>query len=322
VNTADGRPLAHELITMSAPSKDYHFMISTTDSSGRYYINTSGIQSDVILLKLFNSGNSDYTLQVNNPFLAEYKHYVPGRLQLDTTTLHILKQRSLSVQVENAFYSVKKDSIVNVNDVARFFLTADKVYRLDDFTRFPTMEDIFREIIPEIVVRIREGNFSIVMMNSNSGYRFANGPLILLDGIPIENTNVMMGYDPALIERITIVTKHYYYGGLETDGIISIETYNGNAKDLPLQGFQNVPYITPLARKIYYSPKYEDHQKLTRIPDFRTQLYWEPSVRLSAGETKKLSFFTGDLAGEYFIEISGTTSSGKILFSREIFSVK
>jgi hypothetical protein len=322
VNKADKKPYAGELVTLSAPSKNYQFLISTTDSSGRYYFNASDIKSDNILLNAYKPVRDEIELQVDNCFLGDYGLFVPDKLQIDSGLVEVLKKRSLSVQVENAFYAVKKDSVLNTRDRSRFFIAANKIYRLDDFTRFPTMEDVFREIVPEVVVKMREGKFSVVMMNSASGYRFENAPLVLIDGIPIDDANIMMKYDPAMIENIAVVTQRYFYGGLETDGIISIETYNGNAKDLPISGFLATSYIEPSASRIYHNPKYDLHNNLKRIPDFRTQLYWEPIVHVEAGSTKKLNFFTNDLPGKYLIEVSGLTSSGRIVYSAEIIEVR
>jgi hypothetical protein len=275
-----------------------------------------------MLLKIHDRETDDFVFHNENSFLGEYAQFIPPKLSLDTGMMELIGRRNVSAQVENAFYAVKKDSVLSNDGHFSFFFTPDKTYNLDDFTRFPTMDDIFREIIPEVIVRIRDGNSSLVMMNSTSGYRFANPPLVLVDGIPIADANVVMNYDPALIKTISLVTRHYFYGGLETDGIISIETYDGLAKHVSVTDMVRVNYIQSQSGKIYYAPQYDGEQALTRIPDFRTQLYWNPAIHLHPGATETLSFFTGDLSGNYFVEVVGVGSAGERIYWKQTFVVK
>jgi hypothetical protein len=109
---------------------------------------------------------------------------------------------------------------------------------------------------------------------------------------------------------------------LDCDGIVSIETYHGDAKNIPVTNMTRVNYISPLPGKIYYSPQYESQAALTRIPDFRTQLFWSPTLDLDPGAMKTLSFFTGDLPGKYVIEVVGLTSRGDRIYETKTFEVK
>jgi hypothetical protein len=319
---ATGKPIAKGLVALSAPAKNYNFIISTTDSLGHYYFNKKSNESGYLLLSALGRENDDLSFQTESSFLDHYEGFAPAKLVLDTNMTALIGKRYLSVQVENAFYEIKKDSLVNLAADMPFFTSPNKVYRLDDFTRFPTMEDVFREIVSEVVVRIRDGNFSLLMNNSTSGYRFVNPPLVLVDGIPVADANVVMRYDPLLIKQISLVTQHYYYGGMETDGILSIETYNGDAKNIPVTAMTRVNYISPLPAKVYYTPQYESQDALARTPDFRTQLYWNPSININPGTTDTLNFFSGDLAGKYFIEIVGITSTGERIYQTKNFEVK
>jgi hypothetical protein len=230
-------------------------------------------------------------------------------------------KRNLASQIENAFYAVKKDSLPGPKSQTRFYDTPDKIYRLNDFTRFPTMDDIFREIMSEVVVKQKAGDYSLTLRNIVTGERFSNAPLILIDGVPVADANVLMKYNPALINTVSVVTQHYYYGGLECQGILNIETYNGNSESLSFDEFLRVAYNRPLDRKIYFSPNYELNPS-ARVPDFRTQLYWNPDVIVNTGKTTTLTFFTGDSAGSYTVEISGVSSKGEKIHYHEKFIVR
>jgi hypothetical protein len=124
-----------------------------------------------------------------------------------------------------------------------------------------------------------------------------------------------------LVKNIVVVTQHYYYGPVESDGILSLETYNGKADGLDISDLFRQEFVQPQQAKIPYEPEY-DGEDLSRIPDFRTQLLWKPHIHLKAGATETLTFFTGDVDGTYSAEVVGITASGKALYYRTDFAVK
>jgi hypothetical protein len=315
------KPVSGQLVSLSSPSKHFEFIPSTTDTAGRYYFNSTRISSPYVLLHAPGESTDNLIVDDDECFLGEYAFFTPPKIALDTLFRELIAKRYLYAQIENAFYAVKKDSTLSSSHDLRFF-TPNKTYNLDDFTRFPSMEDVFREIIPEIVVKRTGDNFSVVVMNSLTGFNFTNTPLILLDGIPLADVNSLMRYDPARVKTISLVTRHYFYGGIETDGIISLETFDGEGRDLSVADFIRISYVPPQAPKLYYYPTYDDKRDLSRIPDFRTQLYWSPNVPLRPNETMTCNFFTGDLSGRFSVEIIGVASSGKNILLRQEFVVK
>lgn len=313
-------PVPNALVTLSSPGKNFSFFTSVTDSSGRYYFNVDQVASEDIYFHVHNS-DAEFLIRPDREFPEDYTLFVQEPLTIDTTWRTLITKHHVSAQVENAFYSVKKDSAIVPENRVRFFGTPDRTYNLDEFTRFPTMEDIFREIIPEVVVRARDGKFSLLMFNSVTGFRFQNSPLVLIDGIPVADANIVMGYDASLIRKITLKTKRYYYGGLECEGIMSIETYDGTAKGLNVRDGVKMSYLPAQPTKLYYAPEYFNKKNQSRIPDFRTQLYWK-TMRVSPGAGSELTFFTGDLEGNFVLELSGIDAKGEKIFLRETFSVK
>jgi hypothetical protein len=320
INRATRKPAGGQIVTLSAPATRFQFLTSRTDSTGRFYFNARNIKSQQILLNIYNGHPDDVVIETENCFLGDYAKLAPPKLTVGKPMKELINKRYVSTQIENAFYSMKKDSIGSSGPDQPFF-NPDNVYELDQFTRFPTMEDVFREIIPEVIVRVRDGQFSLVIVNAVTAYKFTSSPLVLVDGVPVSDANEVMKYDPALIKTISLSTRHYYYGPIETDGIISIQTFEGTAKNIGLSRMTKVKYVQPQLSHIYYSPNYEN-QDLARIPDYRIQLYWAPLIRSRPTSNQTISFFTGDLAGKYFIEIVGVTSKGESVYLRKEFEVE
>jgi hypothetical protein len=280
------------------------------------------MEAEVVWLNVFGQPKDEFTIQPENNFIDDHSEFAPPALKLDSAMKKLVEQRYLYAQVENAFYKVKKDSIVHSLKDLRFFGTPDKIYKLDDFMRFQTMEDIFREIIPEVVLKARDDKFAISIANLISGERFFTQPLILIDGIPVRDPNNVMKYDPLKVKTISIIARRYFYGGLESEGIISIETFNGEAESVVKDDLLNIPYVQPARGKRYYSPDYDGKKNLLRIPDYRTQLYWNPNIEIPVTGSDAIEFYTSDIPGQYFIEVSGTSTTGEYIHWTKTFFVK
>ena len=214
----------------------------------------------------------------------------------------------------------KDTAVISVTQKERFFATPTIIYRLDDFARFPTMEDVFREIVPEVVVKLKDGKFSLSMRNNITAERFYNSPLMLIDGIPILDANVIMSYDPLLVKDIGIMAQRYYYGGLESEGIISLETYSDKAERLDTSDLIVYKYEAPQKYENQAAEVYEGPETDTRIPDYRSQLYWNPYLEVTSKES--LVFYTGDIAGTYVVDVVGLNAKGQFVKFQTTFTVE
>lgn len=315
------RPVANQNIYLSAAGPSSVFQISKTDSAGRFYFSTKNIQTQAGIRFQVDEGTVPLEIILKEEFLNSYRNFKPAPLSLDSSIRTHLEQRSIYSQIENAYFNNKRDSILNAIPKS-FFGTPDKVYKLDDFTRFPTMEDIFREYMYEVVVTKREGKFNLQLINttSKSGARFLNTPLILVDGIRIFDVEALMNYNPLLIKSISLVTRKYVYGGILFDGIMSVHTYTGDSKELTVSSVQK-EYTPWQQRKKYYSPDYGT-QKLERIPDYRIQLAWNPAITIAPGQEFVGEFYTSDVEGQFLIEVRGFTSMGDEVNIRDIIEVR
>lgn len=71
-------------------------------------------------------------------------------------------------------------------------------------------------------------------------------------------------------------------------------------------------------KKAYYKQEYIS-DKNTRIPDYRTQLLWNPAINTTSSE---ITFYTSDVIGLFEIIIEGFTNEGKPLSIKELIEVK
>ena len=122
----------------------------------------------------------------------------------------------------------KRFSVENDNDSLAFFGTPDKRYMLDDYTRFPTMEEVLIEYVSEINIKKAHGHFFMRVLNTPYQSFFTEAPLVLIDGVPVFNLDAFMAIDPLKIKKLEVMARRYYYGTAVWDGVVSFTSYDGD----------------------------------------------------------------------------------------------
>jgi len=145
-----------------------------------------------------------------------------------------------------------------------------------------------------------------------------------LNGMPIDE-NTLNSISPTEIEAIEIFTRddlgtvsRLY----QNDGVVSIITKKEKPKGPRMTLAQieamlpktNVIDLFPLGyvkERKFYAPKYEtDAQKATN--DYRTTIYWNPTVELDESGKATLDFYNADGNGKYKVVVEGLDSTGRI----------
>lgn len=146
-------------------------------------------------------------------------------------------------------------------------------------------------------------------------------PLVLVDGLLLQDTNELYDYNPENIYAIDVINNPYIYGPKTFSGIASIETKNTDYETRASGDyFKKVDLKRPLPKKINFSPDYST-DRYNRIPDYRYQLLWTPNVILDAND-KQFEFYTSDVAGRFEIAIEGFTDNGQPVSVRDFIEVK
>jgi len=312
-NTTNNTPGTDVVAYFGVPGKRVQLFTSRSDSTGRLLFNTKDFYGPgEIVVQTNTERDSTYRIDILSPYSEQYSKTSLPAFNITADMQHSLESESLGMQVLNIYSGndIKRYYDAHV-DSSAFFGKPYKSYKLDDYTRFTTMEEVLREYVSELWVNRTDKRYHIKMISEQLGF-LDGDPLVILDGVPVFNIDKVIALDPLKIRRLDVMRERYFWGPAEAEGILSYTTYKGD-----LGGLEMDPHAVVLdyeglqLQRVFYSPAYEtDAQVASRLPDFRNVLYWSPSLNSSTQGKKQVSFYTGDQVGKYIGVIQGMTADG------------
>jgi len=211
-------------------------------------------------------------------------------------------KRSLYNQIENSYFEFKPDSIVLSPDTSFLNSLSSVEFNLNEYTRFATLKETIREIIPEVSVTTIQGKEVIRVKQIRMMPRFENA-LLVVDGIVFANTQQLFDIAATMIDKIQIYTEPFVLGGTTYAGALIM---TGNNPEAPY--FQKA--VTVPQTHLTESPKSyfnQLHKSDSNLPDYRTQLYWNP--RLIPEKIQNIQLFSSDVSGRFEVRVQGLDSN-------------
>lgn len=314
--------LENKFISLSIPGKLGVFKITKTNTEGIFnFILEKPYPSSELILQVVESNAKEYTLMVLQPKKIDVSTLQFEPLSISPEIAQSLEERSIANQIENAYSTHKKDSIVETKPSEPFYGSLSKEYILDNFNRFPTLKETIIEVIDGMYYKERNGIYSLHVRDYDDKMELSVPALVLVDGLLIQDINDLLKHKAENFYKIDIVKGGYYFGPLQCNGIIAFTTkkfdYENNLKG----DFITYPTILrPAPKKIYFQPNYQNNPS-ARIPDFRYQLLWNPEVELTNLENN-FSLYTSDVKGSFEIRVDGITNEGVPISLRSTFEVQ
>ena len=308
-----GNPLPEITLNLSIPGFQTQFYPAASNNNGiaSFAVRDYYGQNEVVV-QAVNYTNSDYRINVLNPFSEEYSNTVLLPLQLPADRKRILTDYSIGMQVQNTYHGQKLSRFaVPGIDTLPFYGKANRRYMLDDYVRFTTMEEVLREYVPDVAVRRYDGEYHLLVLSWELRQFYQHDPLILLDGVAISNKKIIE-YDPLKVKKLEVVTNRYIIGDNVYEGIVNFTTYQGNLDELQLDPKTvKMDYDGLQLNREFYSPEYPPEQLVSnRLPDFRTLLQWSPNIETDAAGNARIGFYTSDIPGKYIAVLQGIDNNG------------
>ncbi|UEG52427.1 hypothetical protein LLH06_15825 [Mucilaginibacter daejeonensis] len=309
----NGQPAPNINAYLSIPGNRVQLFSSKSDSLGRLFFNTKDLYGagEVVLQTDYNY-DSTYRVQLLDPFAERASATMLPNFSLNPDTRAALENNSIGMQAQNIYWAPKLREFYNpMVDSAAFYGKPNKIYFLDAYVRFTSIEEVFREYTSWLFVTKSRGKFKVKMFNEKK--LLDGNPLVMYNGIPFFDMNRAFAIDPLKVKRLEVVNSKYFYGSAGYDGILSMTGYKDDmagveidprAVILDYEGLQ-------LERK-FYSPVYDtEQQRNSRMPDLRNALYWQPDAFTDQAGKHVASFYTSDQPGRYVGVVQGMTATGQ-----------
>jgi hypothetical protein len=311
VLTKAGAPAPGIVTYLAAPNRAARFYTSVSGPDGliqfepkdAYGLNTYVLQTN-------SQRDSTFQLALLSPYSEQYAAYAVPPLLLATALTPELTRRHVQTQLQSTYYSRYQQYQLPPRDTVALYGIPPAQYRLDDYTRFKSLEEVMREYVQGVSVRQRKDGLHLLVADQLHHSTFDDDPLVLLDGVPIFNIPKFMAFDPLRIQRVSVFTNRYYCGRQSYGGLLSFSTYQGDLQGLPLDARALLAGYEGLAgQREFFAPRYD--AAASTLPDLRNLLHWQPNLTLAPGATQELSFFTSDQAGRYVVVVQGLAANGQ-----------
>lgn len=321
--------IAGELLLLSIPGKTPVFQYAKTNNEAKFTFTIPINADEQDLIIQTDNSSEDFKIDIESSF----SHlYLPAKIRSETISRPLPSQISkmgINYQVGEIYESssLGKPFYAPARLIVypkRFYGKPSSEIVMNNWVKLPIMEEVFFEIVPNIKLKKRGTIYEMLLVDPVGNVLYDTPPAMLIDGVIIKDPTIIANLNPAQVEKIDVVKEQYMVGDYLFNGIVNVITKTGDFKDISLPANsirKHYGIFDPL--QMFESPDYSSTEmKISRTPDFRNTLYWNPSVRPGKDGKVRIEFWTSDIKSDYEINIQGITSDGKTLSIKKNISIK
>ena len=265
--------------TSSLEDGTFHFILSRKHRVGKLILKTiPGAQ-----------------IEISPPFISYHDQLVVPPLLVPASLKKWILQRAQYVQIEDNYFTEKYALIEPVKNELLLDYVESKPYPLDDYQRFPTIEDPIIEYIPEVNFK-KQGEVKKFVLPDYLDQGQTDSLLVLLNNIPVDFRRIF-SQNATYIEKITVYPKQIAINNYDFAEVIHFETFD-RFEDKPSSQASIFDYSIPT-----YQPR--DAFGSSSLPDYRDQLFWGSAPTQTEPIRIQKSMNTGDFLVE-IMDLSGT----------------
>ncbi len=318
VNAADSVPILFTLVGLTIFKDNPENQNVLTNEQGQFFFDLSKLKGEYEIFISAKSTENPLIL-VDNDFSTQKIElpYVPLDLSEDSKKLY--QSLAFNSQMQTLYKQQKLETeLKSFSSDSSFYGKPDFVLKLDKYIAMPSLKDYIYELIPQLGIR-HEGKRTTLKVLGVYSDLAIHDPLVLVDMVPIFDIDRVLKLQPDKIERIELVTVPYVRGDIIFGGIVSLFSKKGDLAGIDLPSVGRFITYDMLSRE--FATKAPDIQN-KRTPDLRNCLYWNPDLKLRGTEPARISFNTGDSAGDYLIVVRGSDQTGKVKIATKEITVE
>ena len=219
--------------------------------------------------------------------------------------------------------------------------TPTSSYEVDAFNPYEGMEDFIKNAVPPLRMRTKrtkpfdpdnptyDKSFKLYIPNDftlTRNNRIKKPPLLQVNEFFTYNKNAVLALNWNNISRLDIynrlLTLPDQFGPIGEFGVISFITRDGKTPANISDTHNNVDVVGYYSPRIFNLTNLENQGPMdSKIPDFRSVFYWNPSIDLEGGKSLPIDLYINDKPGTYLIQIEGIWDNGSPILYEKVFTV-
>jgi hypothetical protein len=312
-------------IIISEPGRETAINSTLSDTKGNFHF----LLEPQIGMKdiVFTLPEDDAIVKLEDPFWNGFRNLpVSQEICLSSSTASYLKERFYHYQIQQKFnqriFLPDKPTDADLKDYERFYTHHSTSIGLDDYVLLDSLSEYFYELVPAVRFIQNREKYEIKIMDRANQVYYKEKPGVFLDGVLYTDFNEIARIPVKKIDNITVLSEVYYYRDFVFGGIVDLHTRKSDFTEVQLLG-NMTRFLYPMASacEMRFAGPVHSSDSLTRIPDLRYLLYWDPDVQLKPGEESEIQFYTGDVSGVFRIKIIGLSSQGRLIRAETIITV-
>lgn len=282
---------------------------------------TSNIYGDrEIVCEVSQLDRQEGYIDFESPFVYPDPGSLP-KLRLSRAQRSDLTARKAALRSEKALRIDTLTSFMPHRSDLLLSSVASRRYDLNDYTRFPSVQEVLVEIIPELHLRRIHGQPVLQLSISDAlQKRFdrSDNILVMMDGVVVSDLNLLLNFDAMLIDYVDIYDQSFVCGKVPFHGLVNFITKNNYVTALHFPA--NVRVVD--FQGVSYPVAYNGAVPPGEGQDLRQLLYWHPILQLDADSDYRLEFTAPGYAGRFKAVAEGFTEDGQPIHQEFVFEVE
>lgn len=246
--------------SLSIIGKQIHYFEGKmiNDTTAVFY--TNGINGkQPLVLSAISSTGATLPIEMINPFEALLPRNLPHlvfhykRNEVESRSMDMqchqiaITPVKRELQIGDHTDDTAEDVVPLDYDETVFGIKPDLSYNLDEYRQFLTIREVLLEYVVYVSNRTINGVSKLIVRKEDVAYDTSSPTLVLIDGMPVIDTERLLNYDARRIHHINIYSGQYTFGNSVYNGILSFVTRSGRLTNYPTE--PNMQYL------VYEFPK-------------------------------------------------------------------
>ena len=261
-NTYNGQTYTTSQISpsLSIVGKQVHFFEGkmTNDSTAVFY--TFGLQGkQPLVLSAITTSDTSLPIEMISPFATLLPKKLPHlvfhykRSEVEARSLEMQRHQiaitpaKRELQIGDLSDDTAEDGVPLDFDDTVYGTKPDLAYNLDEYRQFLTIKEVLLEYVICVKNIKINGTQKLIVRKGEDHFNSTLPTMVLIDGMPVMNTERLLNYDARRIHYINIYGGQYTFGNNVYNGILSFVTRSGRLTNYPTE--PNMQYL------VYHFPE-------------------------------------------------------------------